>query len=144
MTGALTIQTVNANNAQVNTAYDAMGRVVSQTNPFTAGGTPGPATTIQYDLANKAVITTLPGGNTVRSDYSGATVTATDQVNRKTKRESDGLGRLIKVTEQDASTGALTQETSYTCDLLDELTQVNQGGNGMVQVTGGLGHIPIH
>ena len=121
------IQTVNANNAQVNTAYDAMGRVASRTNLFTAGGTPGPATTIQYDLANKAVITTLPGGNTVRSDYSGATVTATDQVNRKIKRESDGLGRLIKVTEQ-VSNGALTQETNYSYDLLDSLTQVNQGG----------------
>jgi len=122
------IQTVNPNNAQVNTAYDAMGRVSSRTNPFTAGGTPGPATTIQYDLANKAVITTLPGGNTVRSDYSGATVTATDQVNRKIKRESDGLGRLIKVTEQDVSTGSLTQETSYSYNLVDKLTQVNQGG----------------
>jgi uncharacterized protein RhaS with RHS repeats len=72
-------------------------------------------------------ITTLPGGNTVRSDYSGTTVTATDQVNRKIKRESDGFGRLIKVTEQDVSTGALTQETSYTYNLVDKLTQVNQG-----------------
>jgi RHS repeat-associated protein len=122
------VQTVNPNNAQVNTAYDAMGRLISRTNPFTAGGTPGPATTIQYDLVNKAVITTLPGGNTVRSDYSGSAVTATDQVNRKIKRESDGLGRLIKVTEQDVSTGALTQETSYAYNLLGKLTQVNQGG----------------
>ena len=122
------IQTVDPNNAQVNTSYDVMGRVVSRTNPFAAGGTPGPATTFQYDLANKAVITTLPGGNTVRSDYTGATVTATDQVNRKTKRESDGLGRLIKVTEKDVSTGTLTQETGYSYNLRDELTQVNQGG----------------
>jgi RHS repeat-associated protein len=122
------IRSIDRNNAQVNTSYDSMGRVISRTNPFTAGGTPGPATTIQYDLANKAVITTLPGGNTVRSDYSGTTVTATDQVNRKIKRESDGLGRLIKVTEQDVTTGALTQETSYSYNLLDKLTQVNQGG----------------
>jgi RHS repeat-associated protein len=122
------IQTISPNSAQVNASYDAMGRVVSRTNPFTAGGTPGPATTIQYDPANKAMITTLPGGNTVRSDYSGAMVTATDQVNRKIKRESDGLGRLIKVTEQDVSTGTLTQRTSYSYNLLDNLTQVNQGG----------------
>lgn len=121
------IQSVNTNNAQVNTSYDSMGRVSSRTNLFTAGGTPGPATTIQYDLANKAVITTLPGGNTVRSDYSGATVTSTDQVNRKTMHERDGLGRLIKVTEQ-ISSGALTQETTYSYDLLDNLAQVNQGG----------------
>ncbi len=73
-------QAVDRNNAQVNTSYDAMGRVASQTNAFAVGGAPGPATTIQYDLVNKAVITTLPDGNTVRSDYSGAAVTATDQV----------------------------------------------------------------
>ena len=122
------ITSIDRNNAQVNTSYDAKGRVVSRTNPFTAGGTPGPATTIQYDIANKAIITTLPDGNTVRSDYSGATFTATDQVNRKTKRETDGLGRLIKVTEQDVSTGTLSQETTYTYNLFDKLTEVNQGG----------------
>ncbi|MFY9570792.1 MAG: hypothetical protein WAV20_05290, partial [Blastocatellia bacterium] len=120
------IQSVDRNNGQVNTSYDAMGRIISRTNPFTAGGTPGPATTFQYDAVGRATITTLPGGNTVQNLYSGATVTATDQVGRKIKREVDGLGRLIKVTEQDV-TGALTQETSYTYNLLDKLTGVNQG-----------------
>ena len=33
------IEQVDANGGQVNTAYDVMGRVVSRTNPFTAGGT---------------------------------------------------------------------------------------------------------
>jgi RHS repeat-associated protein len=56
-------------------------------------------------------------------------VILTDQVNRKIKRESDGLGRLIKVTEQ-TSAGALTQETSYTYSLLNKLTLVNQGNQG--------------
>jgi YD repeat-containing protein len=48
-------------------------------------------------------------------------------VNRKIKREWDGLGRLVKVFEQDA-TGALSQNTDYTYDLMDRLTDVNQGG----------------
>jgi YD repeat-containing protein len=121
------IQTVDLNNAQVNTGYDAMGRVTSRTNPFTAGGPPGPSTTTQYDIANRAVIMTLPDGNTVRTDYSGSRVTATDQAGRKMKRDTDGLGRLVKVTEQDV-TGALIQETSYAYNLLDKLTLVNQGG----------------
>ena len=121
-----TIQNVAVNNAQVNTAYDAMGRMTSRTNPFTAGGTPGPATTIQYDLPNKAIITTLPDSNTVRRDYSGNTVTTTDQVNRKIKHETDSLGRLMKVTEQDSS-GTLSQETGYSYNLLNHLMQVNQG-----------------
>ncbi|MFY9608376.1 MAG: RHS repeat-associated core domain-containing protein [Blastocatellia bacterium] len=120
------VSTVAPNNAQENTSYDAMGRVISQTNPFQSGGAPGPATTTQYDVANRAVITTLPDGNIVRSDYSGSTVTVTDQVNRKIKRESDGLGRLVKVTEQDP-TGALAQDTNYSYSLLDQLTLVNQG-----------------
>ncbi|MEK6302452.1 MAG: RHS repeat-associated core domain-containing protein [Acidobacteriota bacterium] len=120
------IQAIAPNNGQVNIAYDAMGRVTSRTNPFTAGGTPGPATTIQYDIANKAVITTLANGNTTRSDSLGDAVTITDQVNRKIKREADGLGRLTKVTEQDSS-GALAQETTYGYSLLDKLAQVSQG-----------------
>ncbi|MEK6300191.1 MAG: RHS repeat-associated core domain-containing protein [Acidobacteriota bacterium] len=120
------IYVVAPTGAQVNTSYDAMGRVMSRTNPFQTGGSPGPATTIQYDLANRAVITTLPDGNTTRSDYSGSTVTLTDQVNRQIKREADGLGRLVKVTEQ-TSAGALSQETSYSYSLLNKLTLVNQG-----------------
>jgi RHS repeat-associated protein len=120
------IQAVAPNNAQVNTAYNSMGRAISRTNPFPAGGTPGPLTTIQYDISNQAVVTTLPDGNTLRTDYSGSKVTTTDQVGRKMRRESDGFGRLVKVTEQD-STGALTQETGYSYNLLDKLTAVNQG-----------------
>jgi RHS repeat-associated protein len=123
------IDTVAPNNGQMNTSYDAMGRVTSRTNPFTAGGSPGPATTTQYNIANRAVITTLPDGNTTRSDFSGTIVTLTDQVNRKIKRETDGLGRLTKVTEQ-TSAGALTQETTYSYSLLDKLTLVNQGNQG--------------
>jgi RHS repeat-associated protein len=134
------IQAVAPNNAQVNTGYDAMGRVISRTNPFTAGGTPGPSTTSQYDMASRAVITTLPDGNTLRTDYSGSSVTATDQVGRKIKRETDGLGRLVKVTEQD-STGGLTQETTYSYNLLDKLTLVNQGNQTRSYRYDGLGRL---
>src|SRR5437868_2475304 len=42
------------------------------------------------------------------------------------QRLIDGLGRLVTVNEQDAS-GNLTQATSYSYDILDNLTQVNQG-----------------
>jgi RHS repeat-associated protein len=120
------IQAVDANNGQVNTSYDAMGRVASRTNPFTAGGTPGPSSGFTYDALGRVTIVTLPDSQTIQTSYSGTTVTATDQVNRKIKREMDGLGRLVKVTEQDA-TGALTQETSYSYNLFDKITLVNQG-----------------
>lgn len=120
------IQSVDANNGQVNTSYDAMGRVGSRTNPFTAGGSPGPSTAFTYDALGRVTVVTLPDTQTLLTSYSGSTITATDQVNRKMKRETDGLGRLVKVTEQDSS-GNLTQETNYTYNLLDRLTLVNQG-----------------
>ncbi len=69
-----------------------MGRMISRTNPFAQGGTPGPATTYQYDLLGRVTTVTLPGGNTVQTTYSNSTVTVTDQVGRKIKRETDGLG----------------------------------------------------
>jgi RHS repeat-associated protein len=121
-----TIQKTAPNNGQVNTSFDAMGRVQSQTNPFAAGGQPGPATTNQYDALGRATIITLPDNQTVQTAYSGSTITSTDPVGRRNRQQNDGLGRLIKVTEEDA-TGALTQDTNYSYNLLDKLTQVNQG-----------------
>jgi YD repeat-containing protein len=121
-------QTVNVNNGQVNTTYDPSGRVTSQTNPFPAGGSPGPATTYGYDTLGRRTVTTLPDGSVVLASYSGNLVTSTDPVGRKVQRQSDGLGRLISVTEQDPN-GNLTQQTSYSYDLLNNLIQVNQGGD---------------
>jgi YD repeat-containing protein len=121
------LQALDAGGGQVNTSYDAMGRMVSRTNPFPAGGTPGPATGYQYDALGRTTLATLPDGNSVQNTYSGSLVTVTDQVNRKTQRQVDGLGRMVTVTEQD-SAGQLTQGTSYTYNLLDKLAQVNQGG----------------
>jgi YD repeat-containing protein len=120
------IQSVNVHGGQVNMTYDQMGRLATQTNPFQQGGQPGPLTTNEYDVLERVKKVTLPDSNTLLTDYSGRVVTTTDQVGRKIKRESDSLGRLVKVTEQDA-TGALTQETTYTYDIADRLIAVNQG-----------------
>jgi RHS repeat-associated protein len=121
------IHQVDANGGQVNTSYDNMGRVASKTNPFTAGGSPSYATSFSYDVLGRVTTETSPDSQTVTTSYSGSTVTLTDQVNRKTQRVTDGLGRLVTVNEQDSS-GNLTQGTSYTYDYLDNLTQVDQGG----------------
>jgi RHS repeat-associated protein len=121
------ISSIDANGAQVNYAYDNIGHLVSQTNRFPRGGAPGPLSTYQYDQLGRVTRVILPDGNSTQTAYSGSVVTITDEVNRKIKRESDGLGRLIKVTEQEVSTGNLTQETSYTYDIADHLIGVNQG-----------------
>ena len=122
------IQQVDASGAHVNTSYDAMGRVMSRTNPFPAGGTPGASTSYTYDALGRATVVTLPDGQTVQTAYNGNTVTATDQVNRKTQRITDGFGRLVTVNEQDVTTGLLNQATNYSYSYLDKLTDVNQGG----------------
>jgi RHS repeat-associated protein len=122
------VSSVDGSGAQTNYTYNNMGLMITRTNPFPQGGTPGPVTTYVYDLLGRNTLITLPGGNTVQTNYTNSTiVTVTDQVNRKIKRESDGLGRLIKVTEQDVSTGNLTQETTYSYDIADRLIGVNQG-----------------
>jgi RHS repeat-associated protein len=121
------ITAVGPNGAQVNTTYDSMGRVWKQTNPFTSGQTPV-ETVNTFDALGRATTVTLPDGQTVQTSYNGSTVTVTDQVNRKMKREADGLGRLVKVYEQTSAGGTPTQETVYTYDLMDRLKEVNQGG----------------
>lgn len=121
-------QRVDAASNLVNIGYDSMQRVCSQTNPFAQGGQPGPSTTYSYDGLGRVRVTTLPDTvNTIQYTYSGTTRTITDQVNRQIKQEQDGLARIVKVTEKDAN-GQLTQETNYTYDVVDNLTQVNQGG----------------
>ena len=134
------IETVSAQGGQINTSYDAMGRVASRTNPFTAGGTPGPSTSFQYDALGRQMLVTQPDGNTIQITYSGNTVTTTNQVNRKSKQETDGLGRLVKVIEQNAS-GTLSQHTNYTYDLLDRLILVDQGGQTRAYKHDGLGRL---
>jgi RHS repeat-associated protein len=120
------IHQTNRHGGQVNTTYDSMGRVASVTNPFTAGGTPGPVTGYNYDVLGRTTLVTSPDNQTVQSIYNGNSVTMIDQVNRKTQRLSDGLGQLSTVNEQDSS-GLLTQGTNYSYDALGNLAQVNQG-----------------
>jgi RHS repeat-associated protein len=116
--------------------YDHLGRVTKQSNPYAGDqdgiGTPSHFTVNTYDTLSRVKQITLPDSQTVMTDYSGSQMTTTDQVGRKRRNLLDGLGRLVRVDEQDA-TGSLgtvaapTQSTSYTYDALDNLTQVSQG-----------------
>jgi RHS repeat-associated protein len=119
-------ESVNNHSGQVNTVYDAMSRVSSRTNPFLQGGTQYNSS-FGYDALGRMTTATLPDNNTITNTYDGVTVTPRDPVGREMKREVDGLGRVVKVTEEDAS-GGLTQETLYSYDLLDRLVEINQGG----------------
>jgi RHS Repeat. len=116
----------------VATVYEAMGRVYKQSNPYSGdasgNGSPSYWTTDTYDALSRVTQVKLPDNQLITTAYSGATVTVTDPVNRQRKSQMDGLGRLISVTEQDPTTGGLSVGTNYSYDPLDNLTQVNQGG----------------
>ncbi|HKV39365.1 MAG TPA: RHS repeat-associated core domain-containing protein, partial [Blastocatellia bacterium] len=100
-----------------------------------------PVTTNTYDGLGRVTQVTLPDGQILSSTFSGnATAGAsdfgnitvvTDQVGRQRKSVADGLGRMIKVFEQNPSTSnpvLLNLETDYTYDTIGNLILVNQGG----------------
>jgi RHS repeat-associated protein len=133
---------IDATGSQTNYAYDNMGHRLTQTNPFPQGGTPAPSSSYQHDQLSRVTVTTLPDGNTLQTAYTGGNIVqVTDQVSRKTKRESDSLGRLIKVTEQDVTTGNLTQETTYSYDIADHLIGVTQGNQARAFKYDAEGHL---
>jgi len=120
----------------VATVYDRFGRVLKQSNPYagdsSGNGSPSYWTSNSYDLLSRVTQVKLPDNQTITTSYAGAalptgaTVMVTDQVGRQRKSEADGLGRLVKVTEQDPATGGLTWPTTYAYDVLDNLTSANQ------------------
>jgi RHS repeat-associated protein len=123
------------------TVYDDWGRVSKRSNPYLgdASGIPQEGVTQYwtentYDELSRVKKVTLPGAQTIEATYkgatatSGATVIVTDTVGRKRMSESDGMGRLVKMTEQNPANGALEWVTRYSYNALDNLTQVDQGG----------------
>jgi RHS repeat-associated protein len=120
----------------VATVYDRFGRLLKQSNPYvgdsSGNGSPSYWTLNSYDLLSRVTQVKLPDNQTITTLYEGAApptgarVTVTDQVGRQRKSESDGVGRLVKVTEQDPGTGGLSWDTLYNYDVLDNLTGVNQ------------------
>jgi RHS repeat-associated protein len=89
------------------TAYDALGRVVT--------------------------VTTRPDNAAVTTSYSGNRVTVTDQAGKVRRSLTDALGRLTRVDEPNSSgaldvSGSPAQPTYYTYDVIGNLRKVEQGG----------------
>src|SRR5713226_6914384 len=111
----------------VQTQYDALGHAYKGSNPFrplTPDNETAVWTTSAFDALGRVVSVTTPDSAVVTSSYSGNTVTATDQASKSRKSVSDALGRLTTVYEDPSS---LNYSTSYTYDVLNNLTQVSQG-----------------
>jgi RHS repeat-associated protein len=87
----------------------------------------------------RPISTTLPDTSATIYSYTANTLTITDPTGKKRKTQADGLGRLATVFEPDSG-GSLTQQTTYTYNVLDALLTVS-GVGGLQTRTYGYDHM---
>ncbi len=111
----------------VDTAYDALGRVHTVSNPHrsTSSSTDG-TTTYAYDTLWRILSVSEADGSAVIVSYAGNTGTVTDEAGKTRKIQTDGLGRLTAVWEDPAGQNI---QTTYSYDPLGNLTGVVQNGS---------------
>jgi RHS repeat-associated protein len=123
------------------TTYDVMGRAVQQTNPTEITGGWSPVgddaawvwTYRTYDWNGRPTTTTLPDGNTREITYGGcgcaggAVVTSRDERGRRRRATMDVVGRLKQVDELNWDQSVYST-TTYSYNVRDQLTQINQAG----------------
>lgn len=122
------------------TKYDTQGRAYKTSNPHNS--TAQYWTETRFDAVGRVVKTILPDNGQSTVAYSLNTVTTTDPAGKQRKAQADGLGRMTVVFEPDVANGnSLTQQTSYTYDLLDNLTLVTQGAQTRSYIYDALGRL---
>jgi RHS repeat-associated protein len=139
------IKAIAQDGSVVETGYDGIGRVCAVSNPGSSGDAPAAVsckpgqnkpvastdgfTYFSYDALGRKVLQTQPDNSTQRWAYSGNLVDIYDEDGSHWQQTHDGLGRLTTVKENDpAGSGALTLETDYAYDVLDNLLSVRQLG----------------
>lgn len=134
-------QTVSVPGGMIMYAYDALSRRSGTSNPY-AAQSPSYWTTRQYDALGRPTKTILPDGQQTLYSYSLQTATVTDPTGRSRKGKADAAGRILIAFEPDVTNGnALTQQTSYTYDVLNDLTAVTQGQQTRTYVYDALGRL---
>jgi YD repeat-containing protein len=115
------------------TDYDVLGRAYRISNPYRPWQSESLVwNTTVYDALSRIVSATTPDSASATTSFYGNTVTATDQANKVRRSVTDALGRMTRVDEPNSSGnldsgGSPVQSTSYTYDVLNNLTQVTQG-----------------
>ena len=89
-------------------------------------------TTGLSDSLGRSIRVITPDGAVVKTEYSGNTVTVTDQAGKKRRSLTNALGQLIRVDEPDGSgnLGSVespNQPTSYIYNKLGKMIEVTQG-----------------
>lgn len=126
----------NGAGTETDTQYDAFNRVSSVSNAHSTTGSSSTdgVTSFAYDAFGRKVSQQQQDQSMQVWQYSGNSVTFTDEAGRQWIRTSDSLGRLIKIFEPNGSTMGTspTMETDYGYDVLNDLTSVTQwgGANG--------------
>jgi RHS repeat-associated protein len=125
------------------TAYDALGRVATVSNPYRSGTditTTTGTTTYGYDAISRKVSETYPDNSVLTTAYCGPSTLVTDPTRRWRRSRTDGLGQLVEVDEPNAvgatvastgcpGTGEPIWVTSYGYDALGNLLSVLQNGS---------------
>jgi RHS repeat-associated protein len=112
------------------TQYDALGRVRRVSNPYRSSGCTaavnpsGNWTTTVYDAVGRVGTVTTPDSAQAITTYSGNQVTAQDPKGKTRRSVTDALGRLTQVIEDP---NGLAYQTSYSYDVLGNLSTVTQG-----------------
>ena len=113
--------------------YDSLGRIFKVSNPYRPWQSESAAwTTTAFDALGRVASVTTPDNAVVTRVYSGNTTTMTDQAGKLRRTVTDALARLIRADEPDANNnldvgGTPVQPTTYTYDVLDNLTGITQG-----------------
>ena len=106
----------------MDTTYDANGRILCVTNPYTS--TIGASTCMTgYDGLDRPLSQLLQDNVSIKAwSYGANTTTSTDERGVSWTRTKDAFGRLTQVTEPGGT------QTSYSYDVLGNLHTINQVG----------------
>jgi RHS repeat-associated protein len=126
--GRVSSQTVRG--VTTSTTYDALGRI----SELSLSGTSA-HDTYAYDALGRVTSVTHADGNSVNTLYSSNCATTTDEAGKTNQVCSDALGRVYKVID------GMGNETDYTYDALDDLTQVTEGSQTRTFNYDGLGRL---
>jgi RHS repeat-associated protein len=116
--------------SKVSATYDLLGRAYKTSNPYT--GTASYFTTTAFDVLGRVASVALPDNSTTTYTPAEQYMTVVDPAGKKRKSQVDAAGRLVVVTEPDA-TNNLNTATYYTYNILDELTGVADAASSPTQ-----------